>query len=1417
MKMKKRIVSMVTTLCMLLSLLPNVALATGTTVKSANELAAALGSGNCSVSGNTVQLKNYVCIDDTISITGGTIVLDLNNCTIGTGQGAPGATPPSPLIAISGDANVSITGNGYISGGVGGTGAPGGNGGNGGDALSVSGGTLTILGGNVSGGSGGDGGPGLPGGPGFPGGNGGAALSVSGGTLDIRGGSVTGGNGGLGGPGSIGGTSGKAGGRIVNASGDNLKLYTLTLSGVSSATAVSSLTLDPSYRYGMSGAQTDSSGKLCVYLPDTIAYKTATVKTVAGATYSGAITDSAGTLKLQLPTATEYAAEAPAGESGTDYVLDTNAKTLTIKTAKGAAFWSASGASYLDYTVSLAKDIDVSGFQWSPVGYRYTGSNYFFTGTFDGQGHTITGLTVNVAPSTSISAAGLFGMSSGTIQNVGLIDCNVSTDSGSTWGAAAGGIVGQMQGGAVTNCYSSGMVSASASSGNTMGGGVTGSMAGSIITNCYSTATVSASGNGTNSAGGIVGSKSSGTVANCYYSTTASITGTNSNLGTALADDKMKAATGDDAMLTLLNGWVNTTAKADYYTWKADSTPNTNHGYPVLDKAWASMPHSHCVCSGTNNIGDHTDHTTQLTYTAIPSAFAGGYLEGNIYLDRDVTLTTSLNVASGKTLNLCLNGYKLTANDGSFSVIKNNGTLSISDCNKSRQNSISSYAWDEVGKAWKTPETIAIQGGVITGGNAPSGGSEAGGGGICNLGTLCMYSGTIAGNRAATYGGGVHNLGSMSLYGGTIQNNGARSVDRVFNLGTGGGIYTKKLTTSVPSLLLYGGTITKNLAGNNGAGVFAGEGAIVSLAGNTEIYENINPSYSANFYVDRNTKLKVMGTLQNTHPIGVNLWTPGVFTENGSRFGGKVSDQISKFTSDTNDYRVVAEGNQLSFLELYAITPSVSSNGTYTVKVGGREVTSVAVGETVTIAPTANSGYAVDTVTVKQTESPNAAVTVSNNTFTMPDYAVTVTVTFKATGGGSSGGSGGGGGGGTTTTPTAPVIIGGKTENIGTSETTTSETKVTVDSDKLNEKVNASQTGGSVQVPVSDSKTAATAGIVVKNVESMAKKNMTLEVKSGAISYQLPTTAIDTSAVMTELGATDTSKVPLNVTIKKLDDSTVKVEDGKLIVPPVSFTITATYGGKTAEVKDFSQYVQRSIEISKEQAAQITTAVVKNEDGTLRHVPTYVYQKDGKWFATINSRTNSTYALIRNEATFADAQGKWYESVVSEMASRKIINGKSQTSFDGDASITRAEFAAIVIRALGLSADGKCSFTDVKASDWYYGAIGTAAKYSLVNGYINGSFAPNAEITRQEAMAMVQRAAKVAEYTGTNTSLSLFKDSNAVSAWAKSAAEFNVGSGLIVGSNGALRPGDKISRAETATVILRLLQKAELVDVRSKI
>ncbi len=393
----------------------------------------------------------------------------------------------------------------------------------------------------------------------------------------------------------------------------------------------------------------------------------------------------------------------------------------------------------------------------------------------------------------------------------------------------------------------------------------------------------------------------------------------------------------------------------------------------------------------------------------------------------------------------------------------------------------------------------------------------------------------------------------------------------------------------------------------------------------------------------------------------------------------------------------------------------------------------------------------------------------------------------------------------------APVIVDGKTVNIGTENKTGDATTVTVDQSKLGENIGGAVAGSSVVVPVSENG-AATASLVVKNIEDMAQKGMTLTVQTGSTAYNLNTSAIDTAALAAAFPGADMSKVPFDVTIQ---NSSVSVKGETLVLSPVAFTVTATYNGKTVSVDTFSAYINRVIEITAKQAAKITTAVVVNADGSTRHVPTNVIEKDGRYYAIINSRTNSTYALIQNEVTFADAKGKWYEGKVNEMGSRKIIAGRSASVFDGGASITRAEFAAILIRALGLPVDGTSSFSDVPTTAWYTGVAAMAAQYGLVAGKGENRFDPNVNITRQEAMLMLQRAAALTEFCGTSGALDDFADVDSIASWAVEAAKWGVGSGLIQGADGKLNPTANITRAESAAIILRLLQKAGLVDVRS--
>ena len=122
-----------------------------------------------------------------------------------------------------------------------------------------------------------------------------------------------------------------------------------------------------------------------------------------------------------------------------------------------------------------------------------------------------------------------------------------------------------------------------------------------------------------------------------------------------------------------------------------------------------------------------------------------------------------------------------------------------------------------------------------------------------------------------------------------------------------------------------------------------------------------------------------------------------------------------------------------------------------------------------------------------------------------------------------------------------------------------------------------------------------------------------------------------------------------------------------------------------------------------------------------------------------------------------------------------MINGTEDGLFTPDRDITRAEFAAIIVRGLGLgSASDSPVFTDVDATDWYGDAVLTAHAYGLINGFADDTFRPHDKISREQAMAILARAM---ELTGlkeqliaqsADITLQPFEDALTVSKWAMS-------------------------------------------------
>lgn len=427
-----------------------------------------------------------------------------------------------------------------------------------------------------------------------------------------------------------------------------------------------------------------------------------------------------------------------------------------------------------------------------------------------------------------------------------------------------------------------------------------------------------------------------------------------------------------------------------------------------------------------------------------------------------------------------------------------------------------------------------------------------------------------------------------------------------------------------------------------------------------------------------------------------------------------------------------------------------------------------------------------------------------------------------------------------TSTPAKPdgfqVIVDGVVKDqIATALTTKENGKsvltATIDQAKLVDQLKQAADHSTVIIPVTASVDMVSVVLNGEAVKSMETKQAILEVQTPYGIYRLPAGQIAIDKVSSKLGEqVKLSDIIVRMEIAKSDEAAavraqVAAAQGNFEVAatPVTFKVTASYKGTTVDVEQFGGYVERDIPLPTGlDPSKVTTAAVLDPDGSVRHVPTFITTREGKNYAVVNSLTNSDYFLIWNSKAFADVEGHWSKQAVNEMASRMIVKGIDDDHYNPDAVITRAELAAVVVRALGLSdneGSGHSEFTDVKAGDWYAGAVAKAVEYGLIKGYDNQTFAPDQTITRQEALVIMARAMKLAgleaEGLDADVLLSPFADRAALASWAKPAIAAAVKNGIVEGSAEGLRPAGNLTRAETAVIVQRFLIKAKLIDNRN--
>lgn len=185
------------------------------------------------------------------------------------------------------------------------------------------------------------------------------------------------------------------------------------------------------------------------------------------------------------------------------------------------------------------------------------------------------------------------------------------------------------------------------------------------------------------------------------------------------------------------------------------------------------------------------------------------------------------------------------------------------------------------------------------------------------------------------------------------------------------------------------------------------------------------------------------------------------------------------------------------------------------------------------------------------------------------------------------------------------------------------------------------------------------------------------------------------------------------------------------------------------------------------------------------------------------------YASAADMGNFTDVNpSAWYYEAVSEAVDNGLLIGKGEGILDPQGSLTRAEMAAVINRAFGAYLEGDLSrFTDVPKDKWYYGDMAMAWHMGTYVGAGEDTMAPEADITRQEAMAVVARALQLNLEDYGDTDLSAFADAGAISGWALPYVRAMVGAGYIQGWDSKLFPRDAITRAEFAQVFANIIEE----------
>ena len=341
----------------------------------------------------------------------------------------------------------------------------------------------------------------------------------------------------------------------------------------------------------------------------------------------------------------------------------------------------------------------------------------------------------------------------------------------------------------------------------------------------------------------------------------------------------------------------------------------------------------------------------------------------------------------------------------------------------------------------------------------------------------------------------------------------------------------------------------------------------------------------------------------------------------------------------------------------------------------------------------------------------------------------------------------------------------------------------------------------SLEINVASTHSASTTIVTMPNDVLKAAEGLALQITTPKASIQVPASLVETLAAAGE-------KLTMKVGHGKVADinqAMVEVAgmEGAEILGTPTIIETALVGNTKVTIPLTGISIPSNSVEREEFLDSLGVFVIHDGDETQLIRPSIAYDANGPAISFYVDRF-STFAIVKlpSSQPVEDISGHWAKDNINALVKMGVITGYEDGTFRPDQNISRAEFAAILVKAFNLSTQSGKTFSDTQ-NHWAKQFVSTAYANNVVNGYSDSVFKPDNMITREQMAVMVANAGKLSTQKG----IPDFSDNASMSVWAREAVLSANNAELIAGyPDNTFRPKNYATRAEAVTVVLKAVR-----------